>query len=504
MDRVVTKYALSILLLFACGVGFGQDFEQLLNDAHSVQDQDPSECERLLDEILEADSALVAVSVRLQSLQLLGLLKMYNYQFDESNALFDRAFSLVDYLQTEENKLVGSLYLDIGRNFNWQSQYDSALGAFLKAKRVYESSADKKGIAQSLNSIAVIAIQYSNDPVKALSYFQSALLLHQEMNDDESSARVMQNIGQIHNMMSSNDSALFFIRESNRMVESLNDLRSLAIGSNILGAIFYDLSEYDSSEYYYKKAIGLDIQNQDSVGLIYDYSQLSTTLFANRNFDEAIRYASLAFQNAKDIYLKSESAEVLSDVYEAKGQFQAALYYEQQFKYYSDSVRREDQQTTIDELQTKYEITEKEKQILEANKEIDEKERFEFFLMVIIAIILFFSALAIFLILQRFKLKRALLSQEIDTLRLQINSIFDGGFKQLDVDLHVINEGLYKPLSEREFEVLSEAISDKTNSEIADAVFVSVNTVKFHLKNIYEKLGVTNRKEALEAILAKK
>ena len=53
-------------------------------------------------------------------------------------------------------------------------------------------------------------------------------------------------------------------------------------------------------------------------------------------------------------------------------------------------------------------------------------------------------------------------------------------------------------MSDREFEVLQMAMTDKNNSEIAEKIVVSTNTVKYHLKNVYQKLGVSNRKEALK------
>jgi len=36
-----------------------------------------------------------------------------------------------------------------------------------------------------------------------------------------------------------------------------------------------------------------------------------------------------------------------------------------------------------------------------------------------------------------------------------------------------------------------------TNSEIGNKLFISVKTVKFHTKNIFEKLNDSNRVEAL-------
>ncbi len=51
-------------------------------------------------------------------------------------------------------------------------------------------------------------------------------------------------------------------------------------------------------------------------------------------------------------------------------------------------------------------------------------------------------------------------------------------------------------LSEREAEVLGLLAQGMTNAQIAQRLTVSDNTVKFHLQNIYQKLGVGNRTEA--------
>ncbi|WP_327373679.1 LuxR C-terminal-related transcriptional regulator [Streptomyces sp. NBC_01216] len=54
-----------------------------------------------------------------------------------------------------------------------------------------------------------------------------------------------------------------------------------------------------------------------------------------------------------------------------------------------------------------------------------------------------------------------------------------------------------EPLSEREREVLGRLAQTMSTDEIAAELFLSVNTVKTHLKHIYRKLAVTRRSEAV-------
>ena len=57
-------------------------------------------------------------------------------------------------------------------------------------------------------------------------------------------------------------------------------------------------------------------------------------------------------------------------------------------------------------------------------------------------------------------------------------------------------EGM-EALTKRELQLLVELPSPRTADEIAASMFVSVNTVKTHLRGIYRKLGVNSRREAI-------
>ncbi len=56
---------------------------------------------------------------------------------------------------------------------------------------------------------------------------------------------------------------------------------------------------------------------------------------------------------------------------------------------------------------------------------------------------------------------------------------------------------LVEPLSERELEVLRLLASDLDGPEIAAELFISLNTLRTHTRNIYAKLGVSSRRAAV-------
>ena len=63
-----------------------------------------------------------------------------------------------------------------------------------------------------------------------------------------------------------------------------------------------------------------------------------------------------------------------------------------------------------------------------------------------------------------------------------------------------LNRHLLNPLSDREFELAQLLYDGITNSQIAEKLFISVNTVKTHLKNIYLKMDATSRVQVIKSL----
>ncbi|MDX1942258.1 MAG: response regulator transcription factor [Saprospiraceae bacterium] len=79
---------------------------------------------------------------------------------------------------------------------------------------------------------------------------------------------------------------------------------------------------------------------------------------------------------------------------------------------------------------------------------------------------------------------------------------FSQGARPRHFNLDIINQRIYNPLTEKEFEVLKAVYEGCTNKQMAEKYFVSINTIKTHLQNLYDKLGVRSRSEAIVKLRA--
>ncbi|HSB02613.1 MAG TPA: LuxR C-terminal-related transcriptional regulator [Anaerolineales bacterium] len=69
---------------------------------------------------------------------------------------------------------------------------------------------------------------------------------------------------------------------------------------------------------------------------------------------------------------------------------------------------------------------------------------------------------------------------------------------QIDKEVADKSQMLVEPLSEREIEVLRLIVEGCKYKEIAERLVVSINTVRHHTRNVYGKLNVNSRLEALD------
>ena len=101
-----------------------------------------------------------------------------------------------------------------------------------------------------------------------------------------------------------------------------------------------------------------------------------------------------------------------------------------------------------------------------------------------------------------FVLKTAELSELLKALREV--AVGKQAFKTQDLQRaaqHTSTKEMVEGLTDREIDVLKQAVNGLTNKQIGQHLFISDRTVQGHLQNIYQKLGVNSRAEAVSTAL---
>ena len=84
------------------------------------------------------------------------------------------------------------------------------------------------------------------------------------------------------------------------------------------------------------------------------------------------------------------------------------------------------------------------------------------------------------------------------TLEIAISNFSQRSNQQVpELKMEKINKHLLSPLTEREFTAVQHIYNGKTNNQVAALMYVSLNTIKVHIKNAYLKLDTSSRTMAV-------
>ncbi len=412
-----------------------------------------------------------------------------------------------DYALSQNDTILMSSSEVLFSEIHWRNgEYEEATIHALSAVDLAGSTQRFLSVkAQGLMTLGSIQF-FVGDAIKAVDYYNEAAAVFEAEGNIQAYVSVMSNIGAVYadygdreKESASLDSALVYLSKVIDMKEQAQyNFYLSALGNS--GYIYRAKKEYEEALRFFDLWELEEAHTPNVTAKANQYINIGDVHMELGDYTKAEEYFRQGLAYALEINLKQRVAEYyldLADLMERQSNYEQAYHYSKQGRHLNDSLFNIEKVNAINELEAKYESARKEQEIQEANAIIDKNERFQLFLSIVIAIILVFGVAAFVMLRHRFALKQELLLQETDNLRLQINALIGKHTPQLEVSLTDINKSLKETLSDRELEVLEVALTDKNNMEMAEHLNVSVNTVKYHLKKIYAKLGVTNRNEAI-------
>ena len=414
--------------------------------------------------------------------------------------------SLNQAIQLEDSALLAQAYFNVSSAQLKLGNLQEGIEMLNRAYEIDIIRKDTSALSFDLNALGYAHLQL-NQTEKAIIYFKESIkLLENAQGNYGSLGTRYNNLSQAFKAHQSLDSALLYNQRSIDFHESISDTLNLIERWINRGDILNDKGNLTEAQVWISKAERLvDTENLDILSKIFEI-RIEVSQKLDRH-SEAVAYAQDYLRHAENSTSARSHYQALQSLAKLLSESDSKLAYAylEKSTLLKDSIRSIEADKAANQLAIRYEVdkTQSENQILKLQSEVMEAELAQkritnLWLIIIVTVVLLSSTIITYSLISRSKIKEQLLNSEISELRLQIKQLLDFKPEQSSISIEQLNKVLDDPLSDREFEVLQMAMTDKNNSEIAEKIFVSTNTVKYHLKNIYQKLGVSNRKEALK------
>ncbi|WP_170932511.1 tetratricopeptide repeat protein [Belliella buryatensis] len=430
------------------------------------------------------------VSGQIWNLYQKALALEFSDDFNEAMSTYRFALDLAE----ESNDLlsVAKLKNAIGAAYYYNSDYALATLAYQEAKEISEVIHYNEGLSHALNNLGII---YSNKKnySKALEAYERSLSLKLASADTIGIINSNYNIGLLYAYLQEYDKSLNAFRQAKKLnlyTKTPRDQAVIQIGE---GVALYHLGALEEAFELLDKGISMlksDKSHEKIAALAY------LGMLKIKKGEKTIGLQDLLQANEMvaltgRLELQKQVTKELASAYELLGQADQAVHYWKIYDQVKDSINSEQRLWAFEEMQAKYELIEKEKLISKQKAALYAETKSKltiitgFSFLFLLTIYLGYRIYFLKLKPQKRGFKPELIHQTSDLL-----------------DFNLVNSHLPTPLTCREWDVVQLVELGKSNSEIAASLFVSENTVKTHLKNIFIKVEAQNRTDMIHKVRA--
>lgn len=512
MDRYFL-FSLAFTLSIHCmAQGSGAPYKEVTQAlADAFKAQNPREGLQILEGI-SGSIAQAGDSLQLEYLIASGIAHGQLGNADSSFYFLDQAEDLSR--KRSDDLVLIKVYNTKGLVLMGLSKYEEALSTFQKGLAIGDGRNEPKyleAVRKILGNSGGIFYDLG-DFEGALRQSQRALEISKALGDSSGLAYNHLRLAITYQAMDNIKSCLSHLNVSNEILTTLNDTTTLLYVQNTLGEVYTKARNYPSALQSYGNAnrLAIAIANKEeelhtSLSMGNTYFEIGDNVSAEKIGREVLTAAT---KNGMAEHRKN-AYDILYRVAFKKNNLRDALLFRNKYYAIKDSIANEDVKSRIAELETRYETEKKKEEIIKLTLEnklntANLARSRNAIIAMAVGGSLFIMLLVVYFTM-RYKKQRA----EKEAQELQMEALKNRFIElhaspaQLAVELGFdeFNEKLTTHLTEREFETLKLSLEGKTNTEIADQLFISVSTVKFHLRNTYAKMGVDNRKEAFQFIL---
>jgi len=266
---------------------------------------------------------------------------------------------------SEDEGMMGTANLKIAELYWLKGVYDKSLAYVLEALKLFEKTGMDKETAYGCE-VAGKIYRATNNLQQAVAYYKKSLAINISYRFIPEVARIYTSMGSAYVDMDSVNKGLSYYLVAYMIIDSLGmdaEKNDLFIQ---LGDGYLRLEKYEESLKNYYQAMELAGKTGNLFLLAQAKSRIGKAYLMMNNLPAATKYAreSLLLTNEiKTFRIAGESYKTLAEIYAAQKDYKTAFDYYILFKDASDSLLNEEKMRQIGELQAKYDLSQKEKEI---------------------------------------------------------------------------------------------------------------------------------------------
>ncbi len=461
----------------------------------------------ILEEALRISEQIYYIDGIAKCYNRMGIQARYENNYARSVTFHKRA---LNYFEKSTDTLSKIKCLNsLGVTYRKLNLEKDAFKYYFQALNLSEKINNTKSIAIALHGIGNVYLnteQYD----EALPYLRKALEIEKKAKNPKGQEYSFANIGEVYLRKKQYDSARLYFKKSLQLAKQYPKKEGLAIKYNLLALLAQKEENYQASTQLYKKAIPLLTQYNNLRYLSNTLINIGINQLHTQQYKEAFNNISQGLNNALHIHSKENITlgyDALTQYYTLTKNFEKALETNIKATKFHDSIVNIESQRSIISAQIEYETKKKDEQIkkLAFEKEESVSQAHSNFIKFLIAgtVSLFIIAGLIYVIFLLRKNKELVLenkNSEIKQYLEEINQLQHSVNNSLDPSKNIDKTRKEFDLSKRETEVLHYIVEGYSNDQIANKLFISKNTIKTHIKNIYSKLDVKNRIQVVKKV----
>jgi two-component system, NarL family, sensor histidine kinase UhpB len=296
----------------------------------------------------------------------LGVSTAYIYSDKLDTALLYLDTALVFAHKVDDPNRLGLAYLNRADIYRQMRNFTQSLKDCETALQ-YADKAGNDDVRARVNQTFGSVYMHQNIYPESIVYIKKAIVLYRKIGNFRMSAAALNNLGMLYKLTKDFSNSIEVTKEAIHITDSLKDITNQSIYNGNMADLYFEMAKYEESLQYADKAMEYAVLQKNETLIAIAQVLKGNVYVKQKRLTEAVDILSKAmefFIADGEIDRISNTGDLLAEAYALSGNYGKAYEYIKISKSASDSITKEQYNDEIAALQTKFQVKEKDQEIL--------------------------------------------------------------------------------------------------------------------------------------------